>query len=524
MLPPDAESHTSVRVNVLTVAVAVVAACAACWLMVTTPQAVPFGDVAVIEMMTKAVTSVPVFVGPYSQYGWNHPGPMPFYLMAPLYALSGYKTVGMALSAAAINIAMLFAIWRMLARHLSQAAALAVVAPAAVFVWRAGDLVASPWNAHMIVLPLVAAITACALASLRDGAALAVGAAAMSLATQASVSVVPCAAACVLAALALGSIANPHALSRASWSKALLAASTLVAFLWWPPAMEQIRGQPGNLSKIAHFFASVSGEGPRLPVATAIWADAVTAPFRSGLELPWGERYVPRGTGLVILGAVLLVFATAAVSALHRQTEQRGLARVSAFAVLSALTALWSTTRIVGEVGGYQVFWMAGVGTLLLGCVVAAGVVRLVRNDLSRRLTCIALGVVATVAVADATVAALGRSRQYALDQVRHNVARRAVAIQTAQYLRAVGAKRARFNLRPATWLQGAGVILHAYREGVDVRMEDAWIPVFGRAFRSDGSESMVLEIGASCPPGAVVAGQGDGLCVHRMAPPAGSN
>jgi len=73
-------------------------------LVATTPHAFPYGDVAVIELVTGAATRQFVALGPYSQYGWHHPGPLMFYALAPFAVLFGFKSIGLSIGAAVINL------------------------------------------------------------------------------------------------------------------------------------------------------------------------------------------------------------------------------------------------------------------------------------------------------------------------------------------------------------------------------------------------------------------------------------
>jgi hypothetical protein len=53
-----------------------------------------------------------LLVGPYSRFGWHHPGPLYFYLLAPWYWMSGLHTAGMQAGAFAINFsAVLLMAW-----------------------------------------------------------------------------------------------------------------------------------------------------------------------------------------------------------------------------------------------------------------------------------------------------------------------------------------------------------------------------------------------------------------------------
>src|SRR5262245_9076293 len=63
----------------------------------------PVGDAAILEIYTLHAVRGFWTLGPYSQFGWNHPGPLYFYLLAPFYVLSGQKTVALHVGAFSIN-------------------------------------------------------------------------------------------------------------------------------------------------------------------------------------------------------------------------------------------------------------------------------------------------------------------------------------------------------------------------------------------------------------------------------------
>src|SRR4051794_6892165 len=51
----------------------------------------PNVDIAVFELGVRNTLHHGAFVGPYSRFGWNHPGPFIFYLVAPIYWLLGSR-------------------------------------------------------------------------------------------------------------------------------------------------------------------------------------------------------------------------------------------------------------------------------------------------------------------------------------------------------------------------------------------------------------------------------------------------
>ena len=61
-------------------------------------------DYAALELRTRAVggTDTPL-VGPYSRYGWNHPGPLVFYALVLPYRALGSEGTGLLAGALLLN-------------------------------------------------------------------------------------------------------------------------------------------------------------------------------------------------------------------------------------------------------------------------------------------------------------------------------------------------------------------------------------------------------------------------------------
>ena len=110
--------------------------------------AYPVSDKALIELATMNAVDGRQLYGPYSRYGWQHPGPLLFYLLAPFYAAAGSRTAGLAAGALAINLAALAAAVWVLVRHAGPALTVAFAALIALYVGRVPGLVVSSWNAH----------------------------------------------------------------------------------------------------------------------------------------------------------------------------------------------------------------------------------------------------------------------------------------------------------------------------------------------------------------------------------------
>lgn len=486
---------------------------------VSTPPAYPFGDVAIIEATTAAALRQPIALGPYSQFGWHHPGPMMFYLLAPFYAAAGAKSIGLAVGAVVLNLLALGVMWRTLWRHAGHVVAAVVTLVLALFLQRGGELATSIWNPHLIVLPLVAFMVLCAAGSLGDGAALVAAVVFASFVAQASVSVVPATLAVTAFAVILGwagSDGMPS--SRHRLRREWLGWAALVGVvLWLPPLVEQATAQPGNLTKLLRFFVSDPSRGQSWRDAVLTWGDMITTTVRPSLELPWGKTFAHRGSWGMTAVALTQLTLLGLLTAWASRTGRQALARLSLLTVLASVVACWSVTRIAGDIADYQIFWMSGIGALSVALIAAAIADRATAGAPGRRqwllaTTSVLLG---TVMVA-LTVRGLAEVRGYAVNQRSQESPRRIVAEGTAAYLARERVVRPLFRMNSTSWLQAAAVVLHAYRQHRDVAVDSSWVPVFGQALAPNGSEDLVLEIGGGCPANATVVASADGLCVYR--------
>ena len=93
------------------------------------------GDYALLEMGARSALHGVQRVGPYSRFGWDHPGPATFYWSAPFYALSGQRPEGLGVAALVSNIAAVAAIVVVARRAAGVVAAWTAVA-AALFLYQ----------------------------------------------------------------------------------------------------------------------------------------------------------------------------------------------------------------------------------------------------------------------------------------------------------------------------------------------------------------------------------------------------
>jgi len=114
----------------------------------------PASDHALTEMQVRSVGRDEVLVGLYSRDTWNHPGPALFWLLAPVYRLTGSMSVGINLGALAINAAAVAGM-AVVARRRGGTSLLLVALLAAALVMRTlgAEFLHDPWNCYVTVLP-----------------------------------------------------------------------------------------------------------------------------------------------------------------------------------------------------------------------------------------------------------------------------------------------------------------------------------------------------------------------------------
>jgi hypothetical protein len=480
-------------------------------------------------------------LGPYSQFGWNHPGPLYFYLLAPFYLLAGEKTIGLHAGAFAINLLSLFAIVFVLIRYAAPAVACAGVVAIGVYLFRLEPIISSYWNPHIVILPVAAFLVLCAsLAAGRRGALPAIVLAGSFLA-QTHVSLVPYVV--VLAGGALAAAAFWRVPARASGAEAtpertharslgwwINLSAWLLLLLWLFPLVDQLSHTPGNLARMVRFF-SEPADGKPLSLALVVWGDMMCALFRPHLVVPvgWplkidaGVIYIPTVCAI----AQVLLLAAACWDAMRRQ--DRFDAALCAAGLLASVTGLLSITRIRSFVGDYMVFWMSAIGALNWAVIAGLALTRFVSIGIRLRETMrwATLGASAIVVGGCVYLGAdqIEQARQDGLKRPRDS-ARTVMLLSDAIVadLRRRPAQRALIQLSTDAWSEAAGVVLQLYKRGVPLSTHANEVSFFGEPFAPNGHEDRVFIIAdrrthaeLSGRPGDEVVAEVDGVYIHAL-------
>ncbi len=334
------------------------------------PRFSMFGDYAILEMLTRFVWSGRTLVGPYSRYRFAHPGPLYFYVLAPVYTLCGGRSVGMFAGALLVNLSAITTV--VVAAHRFGSRVHAAAAVVVVWAWLAafGNVCLNPWNPLVIALPIVAFLVLAAFFARGASFAACPGAFFGALVAQTHV-------AAVTTVLAVGAAATAVFLRRRRGGlepgerRHLSIALGILLVTSLPPAIEQVTAQGhGNIRKLLSFF--FDRPEPLKPWSSALhdWATATSwlpdRVFRSslgleqGVPLPMNWHEMPSTLSCSAVVVALIHVASLVAAALVCLRRHDG--RSAAFLVVgaSAEAIAISTLRgIVGEHLYYLVFWAA---------------------------------------------------------------------------------------------------------------------------------------------------------------------
>jgi hypothetical protein len=313
----------------------------------------------------------------------HHPGPLSFWLLAPVYRLFGSTAWALQVSAAALNVVAIgTAVW-IGHRRGGRVAATGIACLVGILALEYGTTsLTQPWNPYIPRLWWVVFLLAAWSVLCGDLVLLPVAVFAGALCVQTHISYVGTVAgvaSLVVAALAVARVRrrdDPVAARRigrwAAWSFALL------ILLWVPPLVQQFGRSPGNLSVIVDSIVDPVSDPVGMDGGTvATWLAYLDVPalLGYGADEQVFVRDGPIAPGLVLLAA----WVVAAVWTARRRLG-RDLLALHAVVGAALAAGLVSMSRIQGE----PLFWVAlwAWGTTLMvvlavGWTVAASVRRL---------------------------------------------------------------------------------------------------------------------------------------------------
>ncbi len=458
----------------------------------------PVSDHALIELATINALDGRQLHGPYSRYGWRHPGPLLFYFLAPFYAATGSRTAGLAAGALMINLAALASVCVAI-RSAGPLLTIALTSIFAMYLARVSGLLVSAWNAHIVVIASVALVVNCAAVAAGHVRLLPLLAVVASFLVQTHIGTFPLAAVSgALVAAAMGY----HWRTAAAEERTVLKtqanrAAWLVAALWLLPVAEELDRPVGNLS-VMWQFAQQPGRTAGLAQAFDSWASMITGVLHSGLTVPRGRLLVQQTAAWPWMTAITQLILLAAVVAWAARRRERLHAWIAAHSLAASVVGLWAVTRIPDGIHDHQLFWMSAVGALGIASILAAaGTVISERWQAIWSSAPMVAWVSAALLLIGVSLAGLrqmtlveGTSQSTPADD---HVMRATRAIQAE--IERQSAQRPMVVIDQRVWDSAAGVILQLRKNGIRVVIEDSLVAMFAGTVAPNGTEDLEIAI-----------------------------
>ena len=386
---PGAQRGGDIRRTVVVVgAITAVLAVPLIWQLVTErdPLWYPLVDLVQIEMRVRDVgTSHPPLTGLGGRiFGLDtqgsHPGPLSFYLLAPIYRLAGSDPWGLQVSAAVLDLAAVAgSVWVSYRRWGLQGALLVGAGLALLMRMYGTEVLLYPWNPYTPVLFWMLLLVAVWGVLCRDLVLLPIAVVAGCLCAQTHLPYVGLVGG--MGALTLAGLAVHHRQARGDaverrrvlrWTVGSLA---LGLVLWVPVFVEQLGGNPGNISILLDSFRHPTDDPVGVSTAWRLFAEHLNP-----LRLVTADRVPPVSPAPgIALGVVW-----AASVAIAARLRDRTLAALHVVVAAALVLGLVTISRIFGATWFYLTLWAYGTATLALVAIVATGALA-VRAALARR-------------------------------------------------------------------------------------------------------------------------------------------
>ncbi len=242
---------------------------------------IPFADEALIELRVRDVPSHLPLVGVYSRFGWNHPGPTQFYLLAPFYWIGRSSSSALVVGTLTFHTTFgLLAWWA--ARRIDRLTGLLVLAASVALVASThGFLVRTPWNPYLVLLGGVALVSLAWSSAERETLGLILFLPIASLLIQTHIVSAPAIVLTVVAAAAVMISPRRSDSLPIPWTSAAIGVS-IALLLWVPPLIQQLAGENGNLNLLVE---NGGGEGRPAGISASLGSlSQAFGPWPSGLR------------------------------------------------------------------------------------------------------------------------------------------------------------------------------------------------------------------------------------------------
>ncbi|UCH94212.1 MAG: hypothetical protein JSV88_28620 [Candidatus Aminicenantes bacterium] len=487
-------------------------------------------DEATLELRVLNATRHIQYLGPYSRFGWNHPGPIYFYLLLPFYALFSMGTQSLYVGAVFINIVSLLTLLYFLFKSKNNYFFYFMAFLLSLYiVYVLGfNAFSTIWNPYVTILPFAAIIFMCTYLSLGNLKVLPLVALFSSFVVQTHVAYIPVLSGIIFISLLLCGLEKRRVSKNSPLEKdgqkpgketlkSIGITIGVLLVLWIIPIVETIKYPPGNLMQLVYYFMS-STTSHGLSESIAAVSGAANAPLVKFLGLFFPGISLSTTGSLLILFFIQLVLVTAAGIVLYRSGKKYQL-HLLVFGLAGLIIAVISAMKITGPIYPYLIKWMSVIGFInwsVIGFTFFLVLTKLFKpikiipglEGISAKISPRHKQVIIVSLVLIISVVFFIRQQEavHISSQIKRNPGKYRYIGEISAAITNYTAKNniSSFLVKPihSLWPIEAGVVNQLYKSSVCFSLEDNWLFWFGYQFRQRKQEKDIIFFKKEKEPG----------------------
>lgn len=325
-----------------------------------TPDLAVEGDLAMLDISTRNLAEGRSLLGPYSRFGFNHPGPAYLFLRMPLCLITGGSGSASYITVPLIIAACLTAAFILVRRSCGDTVSIVFCLLILLYLMQTSPVVwLRDWNPFVIIFPFLLFVSACsAVASGRTGwfpAAVVCG----SLVAQTHLGGAP-----VVLALLLSIIPARRLFGRVMpgeggrVARPVVVGLVLGVALWLPVLIQELAPGDGNVTRIIRFMGE-NPSGVGFKAALREWSGALTTS-----EIGFLAPRLLRSRGILfqvvfVIALLRLFFITGCAVLLRKTARSPFIGALAALLIVAHLVMFFGVLQVRGDLHEYLFCWFS---------------------------------------------------------------------------------------------------------------------------------------------------------------------
>lgn len=452
------------------------------------------GDDGLLEINVINATKGQQLLGPYSRYGFNHPGPFFYYLSVPLYLIFGIN--GLWLTAYLLNIvSLLIMLW--CAYKLGGNAFFSIVSVVLIFYICFFDLLATnTWNPYFTILPLGAFFFLSNYFASGKTKILPYVIIFFSLTTQSHIAYIPlCSVILVTSIIFYFKNKNTQ-----NWKFIFYLSAAIGLLIWLPSIWEAISSRGGNVMKLLKYIITGNAIDDKVVIKERSFIYKIKALFYMisrflSLDIHPSIKKTVKFHSDIFSYITGFAFIFVTFSLYYWRNKFNRFQKVFAvLTIISIAIALFSIVSIKGHIYSYLILWMSILGVFLIISASTIFYEISLKNKVPFQKLIFKTIPFAIVILVILWKGAIVYELQYYIPKEKYENQKQTIACNKIKDIFEADSSPLLLTIgKQSIWEHVVPYAAWLYRNGYDFTIEDRWLYMYGHNFKKRGNESKAI-------------------------------